>query len=106
MTVTLLFKSDTAESGDDDDDASAAAAAFDDRSKIGDAGGVLKVIRAAVAIELGAMIPWPALLGVLGEFGDKLISGASTPLRFSVNLSPPFMYAMTLTTTRTGWGWW
>lgn len=97
MTVTLLLllglRSDAPASvSGDDEDASAA-----DMSKMGDAGGVLKVIRAAVGAITGSAVLLLLLLllvvGVLGECGDNVINGGTsataTPLRFSVSLSPP-----------------
>lgn len=95
LELLLLFVLELRSDEQSRDDRSAAAPVgtegpvFADRSKMGEAGGVLKVIRAAVAAELGAITLLLLLLGVFGELGDRLIKGASTPPRFNVNLSPP-----------------
>lgn len=75
------------------------AAAADVSNGTGDAGGVLKVIRAvgvmAFVLQLLFLLASSWVVGavVLGEVGDRVINGGTTsaPLRFRVSLSPPFV---------------
>lgn len=101
VTVTLLFRSESA-------DVFASVVVAFDRSKTGEAGGVLKVIREAAAAAAAALFELEfaplvvlAVVVALGDWGERLsnvpTATSAAPLRFNVNLSPPY---------RRGWTMW